>query len=253
MFKRKPHLSEVDYTKEFDDDQKNLIMTSMSENLNHVRHVENERMSLLVGTTALIAGVLSVCSVFISEALTDVADGRTWEAASQIAITTAIFLITLAMLRFAKNLNKRWNMVYDRHVYYAKICYYLLHKNSFELKGKDKMPGVTFDKVYDSFTEIECSPEESEKVSMQAFNEEFRIKANHSVGADGKIIFSEKTLKTMPLYCFEKNKRIDDNNKVDTISTNEYFKKFYRFLIVIISFAMISAIGVFLIAVLVGK
>lgn len=243
----------MDYTKEFDDDQKNLITTAMSENLNHVRHVENERMSLLVGTTALIAGVLSVCGIFISEALTGVADGRIPGAALQLIMTIIVFSITLAMLRFAKNLNKRWNMVYDRHMYYAKICYYLLHKNSFELKGKDRMTGVTFDKVYDSFTEIECSPEESEKVSLQAFNEEFRIKANHSVGADGKIIFSEKTLKTMQLYCFDINKRIDDNNKVDTKSTKEYFKKLYIFLIIIISFAMISSIGAFLIAVLVGK
>ena len=77
----------------------------VSENLNHARHVENERLSFTSIYTAIVVG-----SVAVLFALED----------SKVALGLALFLAAVSIL--ATRLNNRWQEVFDEHIDKAKAC-----------------------------------------------------------------------------------------------------------------------------------
>ncbi|MBQ0004778.1 MAG: hypothetical protein KBS68_02820 [Clostridiales bacterium] len=237
MFKRNPYLWEVEFREAFDESQESFISTAMTENLNHARHIENERMSLLVGITALIAGILSIGGSFISQALNDAREGDGLLPLIELGTVFLIFIVVLDILILARKLNKRWNMAFDRHMYYAKSCYFLLHRSNFELVDQGK--AESFEQLPDSLAVKECTEAESDRISKTAFKEAFRIKAFETKLTDVDKQPRIRELMAMPLYCFDINKNVDEDNTVDTRSTKKYFTTFYDVLIGIVMLMML--------------
>lgn len=99
--------------KELTPEQIDFLQNCMDENLNHARHVENERLTFNSIFLALIAGALAF--------------------AGSMPPSIAFFLYL--MLTFAgflsMMLTARWNNAFSRHLFYAQQCYKLIHKNLF--------------------------------------------------------------------------------------------------------------------------
>lgn len=91
-----------------------FLQSCMSENLNHARHVENERLTFNTVFLALVAGVLAFCG----------------EIENQKAVFYVYLAITLAGF-LSILLTIRWNNAFDRHQTYAQECYKLIHRNYF--------------------------------------------------------------------------------------------------------------------------
>lgn len=94
-------------------EQVTFLTEMMKENLNHARHVENERLTFNSIFLALVAGALAFANSFNSEAALFI----------YIAMTFAGFLSML--------LTARWNNAFSRHIYFAQQCYKLIHKDLF--------------------------------------------------------------------------------------------------------------------------
>ena len=107
-----------------------FLQNCMDENLNHARHVENERLTFNSILLALIAGVLAIASSLpqrISFFL-------------YLAITMAGFLSML--------LTVRWNNAFSRHLFYAQQCYMLIHKHLFgDRPGDEKSEGDRWESI----------------------------------------------------------------------------------------------------------
>jgi uncharacterized membrane protein YidH (DUF202 family) len=227
MFMRKPYLWELTHGEDYDESQESFIQTAMQENLNHARHVENERMSLLVGIAALVAGVLAVGGGMLTSAMEKASDRDILVSALEFATILLILGVTLLVLVLCKRLNTRWNMTFDRHMFYARSCYYLLHRSNFELndRGLKDDPHL----MPADLTVTETDDEELKyEVTKRAFQEDFKLKEGQSAAE----------LETMPLYCFGINKRVDRHNVVDSRSTKKYFDIFYNVLLGIIVLLM---------------
>ena len=227
MFMRKPYLWELTHGEDYDESQESFIQTVMQENLNHARHVENERMSLLVGIAALVAGVLAVGGGMLTSAMEKASDRDILVSALEFATILLILGVTLLVLVLCKRLNTRWNMTFDRHMFYARSCYYLLHRSNFELndRGLKDDPHL----MPADLTVTETDDEELKyEVTKRAFQEDFKLKEGQSAAE----------LETMPLYCFGINKRVDRHNVVDSHSTKKYFDIFYNVLLGIIVLLM---------------
>lgn len=227
MFMRKPYLWELTHGEDYDESQESFIQTVMQENLNHARHVENERMSLLVGIAALVAGVLAVGGGMLTSAMEKASDRDILVSALEFATILLILGVTLLVLVLCKRLNTRWNMTFDRHMFYARSCYYLLHRSNFELndRGLKDDPHL----MPADLTVTETDDEELKyEVTKRAFQEDFKLKEGQSAAE----------LETMPLYCFGINKRVDRHNVVDSRSTKKYFDIFYNVLLGIIVLLM---------------
>ena len=227
MFMRKPYLWELTHGEDYDESQESFIQTAMQENLNHARHVENERMSLLVGIAALVAGVLAVGGGMLTSAMEKASDRDILVSALEFATILLILGVTLLVLVLCKRLNTRWNMTFDRHMFYARSCYYLLHRSNFELndRGLKDDPHL----MPADLTVTETDDEELKyEVTKRAFQEDFKLKEGQSAAE----------LETMPLYCFGINKRVDRHNVVDSRSTKKYFDIFYNVLLGIILLLM---------------
>ncbi|MBR6952079.1 MAG: hypothetical protein IKH56_10205 [Oscillospiraceae bacterium] len=233
QFLRKPYLWELEHRQDYDESQESFIQTVMQENLNHARHVENERMSLLVGIAALVAGVLAVGGGMLTTALQEASERDILVSVLEFATILLILGVTLLVLLLCKRLNTRWNMTFDRHMFYARSCYYLLHRSNFELndRGLKDDPHL----MPEDLTE---APTDDEKVkhdvTEKAFQEDFKLKAGGS----------SVVLETMPLYCFSINKRVDRHNVVDTRNTKKYFDIFYNVLLGILLLLMAIDVGV---------
>lgn len=227
MFMRKPYLWELTHGEDYDESQESFIQTVMQENLNHARHVETERMSLLVGIAALVAGVLAVGGGMLTTALEEAAEHDSLVSALEFGTIFLVLAVTVVVLVLCKRLNSRWNMTFDRHMFYARSCYYLLHRSNFELndrglkEGENEMPE-------DLTVTRPVSEEKAEKVTKLAFQEDFHLTSKAG----------SAELETMPLYCFSINKRVDRHNVVDTRSTKKYFDIFYNVLLGIILLLM---------------
>ena len=92
-------------------DQNDLIeylKHSVSENLNHARHVENERLTFTSIYIAMVIGAVAV--VFGLES--------NWIAAGVAAILTVFGIVSF-------NLNDRWQGVFDDHMSKAAECDHL--------------------------------------------------------------------------------------------------------------------------------
>ena len=230
QFLRKPYLWELEHKEDYDESQESFIQTVMQENLNHARHVENERMSLLVGIAALVAGVLAVGGSMLTTALQEAAEHDALVSALEFGTILLILAVTVVVLVLCKWLNSRWNMTFDKHMFYAKSCYYLLHRSNFELndRGLKDDPHM---KPEDLTVKDTNDPDVIYKVTKAAFKEEFRLDA-------GKAATFKATLETMPLYCFGINKRVSRHNVVDERSTKKYFDIFYNVLLGIIYLLM---------------
>ena len=237
MFMRKPYLWEMSHREDFDDSQEAFIQTAMQENLNHARHVENERMSLLVGIAALVAGVLSIGGSMLTQALSDAAEHQGLISYMELATVFLILSVTLVVLVLARRLNTRWNMTFDRHMFYARSSYYLLHRSNFELNDRGLADSEEMVPEDLTVNRHHVTDKQAEEISRLAFQEDFKLETG-----DGR----KAELRSMPLYCFSINKRVDKHNIVDTKSTKRYFDIFYIVLlgIVLLMMAIILVIGV---------
>ena len=98
------------------DTQIDFLMSCFEQNLEHARHVENERLTFNSIYMALVGGVLAfVYSTEVKYVMFSVG-------------VTVLLIITgfIAML-----LTKRWDNTFDRHIEYAKGCYRLVHESLF--------------------------------------------------------------------------------------------------------------------------
>lgn len=102
-------------------EQMSFLQNCMNENLNHARHVENERLTFNSIFLALIAGVVAIASALPNRVAFFL----------YLAITTAGFLSML--------LTVRWNNAFSRHLYYAQQCYLLMHKQLFGDRPGDEL------------------------------------------------------------------------------------------------------------------
>ena len=242
---RKPYLWELEHDDEYDDSQESFIQTVMQENLNHARHVENERMSLLVGIAALVAGVLAVGGGMLTTALEEAAEHDALVSALEFGTIFLVLAVTALVLVLCKRLNTRWNMTFDKHMFYAKSCYFLLHRSNFEFNNKGLKDGDPRE-MPENLTMTETKDTELvRRVTKKAFQEEFLLDA-------GKAGTIKGTLQTMPLYCFSINKRVSRHNVVDTRSTKKYFDIFYNVLLGIILLLMAIVVIVALLYALQG-
>ena len=116
--------------KALSDAQIAFLQNCMDENLNHARHVENERLTFNSIFLALIAGVMA-----IANALPEVVAFFMY-----LAITMAGFLSML--------LTVRWNNAFSRHLFYAQQCYVLIHKHLFgDREGDEKAEGDRWESI----------------------------------------------------------------------------------------------------------
>ena len=235
MFTRNPYMWELNYTDEFDESQEAFVQAAMQENLNHARHIENERMSLLVGVSAMVAGVLAVGGSLLTTALGNASEHQSLIFYLEILTVVLVFAVVMSVVVLAKRLNSRWNKGFDRHIYYAKSCYYLLHRSNFELNDKGSVEAII--PMPENLAEDRNIPEkEADRITKAAFKEEFSIKAGNQKAG----------LQTMPLYCFDINRNVDRKNRVFMKSTKKYFDIFYTVLLIILSamiaIALVSAI-----------
>ena len=116
--------------KPLSEEQISFLQNCMNENLNHARHVENERLTFNSILLALIAGVLAIASS-LSEKISFFL---------YLAITLAGFLSML--------LTVRWNNAFSRHLFYAQQCYMLIHKHLFgDRPGDEKAEGDRWESI----------------------------------------------------------------------------------------------------------
>ncbi len=95
-------------------EQREFLTTCMVENLNHARHVENERITFNSIYMAVVAG--SLAFIFSMQ--------HSWLPA--ILSLALIVLGLVAML-----LTRRWNNTFKRHLTFAKMNYLMLHEDLF--------------------------------------------------------------------------------------------------------------------------
>lgn len=102
------------FSKLYDDEQfkicKDLILECMKENLNHARHVENERLTFSTVYIAFLVGCFAVMGKL-----------------DTVKIYFLLFILIVTILTLL--LTIRWNNAFDRHLFYAKQCYVLFSKN----------------------------------------------------------------------------------------------------------------------------
>ncbi len=84
----------------------------LKENLNHARHVENERITFVTLFTALVGGSFAILST------ADPISNHYWRV---LIIATLLPLLFLNILSLA--LTRRWNHTYDKHMDRARQIY----------------------------------------------------------------------------------------------------------------------------------
>lgn len=107
---------------ELDPSQEDFLYKMMTQNLEHARHIENERLAFN-----------SIHSVFVAGILTFIATNDGWSCCKQIWI----LVMLIGMCGVALLLTRRWNYVFKRHIFYATKCYILLHKSVFPIRGNN--------------------------------------------------------------------------------------------------------------------
>lgn len=99
--------------KELSESQINFLSQCLTENLEHARHAENERLTFNSIFLALVAGAMAFAGSL----------DPVMSAAIYLFLTIAGFLSIM--------LTARWNNTFSRHMFYARQCYRLLHINLF--------------------------------------------------------------------------------------------------------------------------
>lgn len=120
---------------ELNEKQFGFVSQCLTENLEHARHVENERLTFNSIFLALVAGALAF------------ADSLEATIAAGIYFT----LIIAGFLSIV--LTARWNNAFDCHLFYAQQCYKLLHENLFG-KGYALVGNKTNPEAIDGLYEI---------------------------------------------------------------------------------------------------
>lgn len=91
------------------DRQIEFLSDCMEQNLEHARHIENERMNFMQIHLVLVGGVLAFLSA---------------DAIEKRSVVVLIILIAVTLLGgFVKGLLNRWNQVYVAHRASAMYCY----------------------------------------------------------------------------------------------------------------------------------
>lgn len=107
--------------KDLSEPQAEFLYNMMDENLDHARHIENERITFNSIYIALAAGVMAFISTIPDYGM-------------KMGMIVLLFIMgIIAML-----LTYRWNNAFDRHTYYAKKCYAMLHRSIFPLEEGEK-------------------------------------------------------------------------------------------------------------------
>ena len=118
------------------DGQIGFLTDCLEENLEHARHVENERLTFNSIFMALVAGVLAfVYSLPATYGF--------------FAILVTLLLMVVGII--AMQLTHRWDNTFDRHTHYAKMCYRLIHLHFFPentdtegvMDGNEMLPGLS--------------------------------------------------------------------------------------------------------------
>ena len=199
-----------------DDKRLEFVSQMLSENLNHARHIESERLTYCTCITALIAGYLAFLS-----------------SAKLSPIVALIFCVVIHMATaFSFRLNERWTYSFNRHMVYAKGCYNLLYQHMFNAPGffystKGNSGNESFlDRLTNYFVLDEQSVEYAENA---AYKENFELD-----GIDTDIPYQ--------MYAFGINSTILSKVCVDKISTKYYFRVYYIALYLVISLALLGAV-----------
>ena len=98
----------------------------LKENLNHARHVENERITFVTLFTALVGGFFAILST------ADPISHHYWRI---LIIATLLPLLFLNILSLA--LTRRWNHTYDKHMDRARQIYKQLARMDKTVKDTD--------------------------------------------------------------------------------------------------------------------
>ena len=174
-----------------DPEKYDFIRTCIQENLQHARHVENERISFHGFYAALSAGALAFILELSKEAWNDDVN-NIGSSIVILAISLIICSIMIVLGIMTLQLCERWSNTFERHLEYAKGCYYLLHRELFE-KNAENNP-ITNPEIKERF-ELEKAP-------------------------DSKKTQEPLRMNTLPLYCF----RISDpavNRKLHKMILNK--------------------------------
>ena len=207
-----------------------FVIELFEQNLAHARHVENERLTYCACFTALIGGGLAVLSSL---------------KGSPVSIVLSLVLFLLSILSYF--LNERWGNAFDRHITYAKGCYYILHCNA-QLNNMSSLKNVFHKKkrlkqlqekeALDQRHFIKTCCNECDKCDKRSKCN--KCKEVFELEGSGKKL----RLDTLPLYCFGINNPIIEFPKkgcfwADTRSTKQYFKRYYRWVCILIFLVMV--------------
>lgn len=188
--------SDILDSSEMDQYKYDAIKLMFQENLQHARHVENQRLTYHAFYAALVAGGLAFVSMWgISREALDVG----------VALIICFMMIALGILTV--QLYERWTYVFERHFEYAKGCYYLLHRELFGIEEERIIKEEDSDENF----QLEKNPsdqkckQKTERLGldvlplfcfrMQGIDDIF---ANHGNNARAKVLF--KTFDMIILY-----------------------------------------------------
>ena len=116
--------------KKLEPEQLDFLSFCMEQNLEHARHVENERLTFNTIYLALVAAGLAV-----AESL----DSR---------LRFALFAFLTFMGALSMLLTARWNNAFSRHLYYAQQCYKTIHLSLFgEPEDKSVVNNTTVESI----------------------------------------------------------------------------------------------------------
>lgn len=107
------------------EEQAEFVTNCMTQNLEHVRHVENERLNFNTIFLALVAGTFAFADSFNSN------------------MTLVLYVVMTLAGFLSMILTTRWNNAFERHLFFAQRCYAMLHINLFKgaktegTEGKD--------------------------------------------------------------------------------------------------------------------
>ena len=166
-----------------DDRKYEFTSMIMEQNLEHARHVENERMQF---HTVFIAFYIGVLAWIFS-------DGSV-RYDSWVTIFVEAGLIFFSLI--AWTLNERWSNAFDRHMTYAKGCYYLLHKSVFGVDDSRRIDDDVIKELKRSHKDFK------EYLEIEAIPTDFQDES-----AEGGV------LDVLPLYSFRINNPVDGELK----------------------------------------
>ena len=167
----------------------------MEQNLEHARHVENERMEF---HTVFIAFYIGVLAWIFS-------DGSV-RYDSWVTIFVEAGLIFFSLI--AWTLNERWSNAFDRHMTYAKGCYYLLHKSVFGVDDSKRIDDDVIKELkrshkdFKEYLEIEARPtdfdDESAEGGVLDVLPLYSFRINNPVDGELKALAEHKNVENLP-------------------------------------------------------